>query len=89
MFSIVFAAALMFAAGAPALAQEAPSAPPATAPRAQAAKKSNDIECRYEAEIGTRLKRKICRSKAKIEADAAETRQSLEQIQHSTGPSTQ
>ena len=88
-------AALLLIAGPPAVQaddEEAP-APTVTAaattqaataeePAATGAKRDAEPEivCRVEAELGSRVKKKVCRSKADIEAERSETQDVLRDV---------
>lgn len=81
MISLMFAAALL--AGAPAAQPaETPSAtaPAAPAPKAEKAKK-NDMVCKKEAVLGSRMPTRICLRQDEWDLRRAESRDELSKIQ--------
>ena len=78
-------------AGVDAVASDIPSAPPGdvihdpyapvveVSASALAASKSDEIVCRKEAQAGTKMTRRVCRTRAEIEARAAKDQDTLRQ----------
>ena len=80
MISLVFAAALM--AGAPAAGE--PAQPAASTPAAKAEKAKadpNEMVCRKEPVLGSRMKQRICMTQADWDARQQQDRQDLDKSQ--------
>jgi len=76
MISLVFAA--MLQAGAPAAAQ-APAPPPAKAAKAKPG--PNDMVCKREAVLGSRMKERICMTQGEWDARQEQDREDLNKSQ--------
>ncbi|MFC3070985.1 hypothetical protein [Phenylobacterium soli] len=84
MIAIALAATVMFAdapATAPAPTVQPVSAPASTGTGMLVDKKSNDFVCKNEPVLGSRLTKKVCRSRSQAEDEKSESRETLSQIQ--------
>ena len=89
MISLVFAAALL--AGAPPAGDAAASATAAAPAKADKAKPApNDMVCKKEPVLGSRMKQRICMTQADWDARQRQDREDLDKTQHQqplqTGP---
>lgn len=90
MISALFAAAILLAettpAAAPAAAPAAPAAPQATVDGAPVVKvKRDDMLCKQEEVLGTRIPKKVCYTRAEQEARSQQDRQNVERMQSQFG----
>lgn len=82
MLSIAFAAALMLAEGTPVAERQPTSAEPTSAASVAGARLTRDkVVCRYEALVGSRLKKKVCYTKWVADLNRIDTRLTIERIQ--------
>ena len=88
MISALFAAAILLAETTPAAAPAAmPAAPQATADGAPAVAKvkRDDMLCKQEEVLGTRIPKKVCYTRAEQEARSQQDRQNVERMQSQFG----
>jgi invasion protein IalB len=82
MISAILAAATLLASGPTATgASTAAASPTAPAPADKAKAKGDEVICRSEQVLGTRFPKRVCRTRASIEAQRESDRAEISKIQ--------